>query len=188
LLICVATFHSYPELLHAALLEGNKNVLTYTPQPEMFKINGRRYIPDCRYIENGKTIYVEIKPKGELIDKVRIPMEEYAAIHDCEFKVISNEDILDQEVKAKNWLSIVRVLVSAKNEETQGAEDTLINWLCSEPELTLKDIIDSNDRVSQRFQEIALYRLAHKGIINLDIETKPIEYTTKVNLCHHNGN
>lgn len=37
----IGTFHSLPELLHAALLEADTGVTSFTPQPKPFSISGK---------------------------------------------------------------------------------------------------------------------------------------------------
>lgn len=179
----VGTFHSLSELLYAALLESDIKVSTFTPQPTPFLIAGKKYFPDCFYVRKGKRHYVELKPKGVFNREKRIPMEEHGRSNDFEFLVVSNEEILSQKVKADNWLRIVRVLVSAAFENTEGEELEIIQRLNYEPSLALFEIIDAGDRIQRRFLEIALFRLAHRGIVSLDLDNESINPSTEVTLC-----
>ena len=179
----VATFHSLSELLHAALLESDPLVTTFTPQPELGAINGKRYIPDCFYIRDGERWVVEIKPGGEFVDNKRIPLEEYAHENGFKFLVVSNEDILQQKIKADNWLRIVRTLVVAEFIDTSGEENVILERLSYEQTLKIGDIVDNGSRISRYHWEVALLRLTHSGAVTMDLEHHQMTLLTRVMLC-----
>ena len=175
-------FHSYAELLHAALLESDCEVESFTPQPFMFRLGKARYVPDCYLVKNGKRIIVELKPKGELSDDKRIPVEEFCRLENMTFEVISNESVLQSEQRALNWLKIIRVLISATEIPALEEEHKIYDRLFEETELELGDIVFKGDRIGQKRIEIALFRLAHKGIVKLSLDQHPLSYTTMVKL------
>lgn len=179
----IGIFHCYQELLHAALLESDPEVTSFTPQPYSLYVGQRRYIPDCFYVKSGKKYVVEIKPRGEFKDELKIPLEEYFSFHNISFKVISNEDILKQENKALNWLQIIRTLKSSELEDTVKAEYKIYDDVITYDEQTLGDILITGDRINYREREIALFRLLHRGMLKIDYKNKDINYETKVKLC-----
>lgn len=178
----IGIFHSYAELLHAALLEANSEVSAFVPQPFLLYVGNRRYPPDCYYTEQGLRIVVEIKPRGELKDELLIPVKKFFEHEGIIFKVISNEEIFSQEILAVNWLKIIRTLVSAANETTYKEEISLLNRLFEYQEIDVGDIVFIGDRIGQRKTEIALFRLAHKGKIKLDLSNSMLSFATKVSL------
>ena len=178
----LGVFHSYSELLHAALLEANTNVSSFVPQPFKFLIGRRRYIPDCFYLASGKRIVVEIKPQGKLSDEIKIPLTEYLAFNDILFKVISNEEILEQETLALNWLYIVRTLLTSQYEETSVQEIQLYEKILAHSELSVGDIIDLGNRIQNRQNEIALFQLVYKGKLELDLTEYLISTSTLVKI------
>ena len=82
------------------------------------KIGVRRYIPDCFYLKNGERIIIELKPRGEFNQELQIPITVYLKFKGFQFKVISNESILEQETLGLNWLYIVRTIIGSRNEDT----------------------------------------------------------------------
>jgi len=176
----VAICHSYSELLYLALLEGDPRVSSFTPQPQLLKINGRRYTPDSFYVKDGERTYVELKPRGEFRDELKRPMEAYAKRNNCKFKVVANEEVLEQITKAKNWLHIIGVLLSSTSEDTSGAEQDMLERLHYEQSTTIRDVMDQYDRIGNRLNEIALFRLAHQGLASLDLDNSPLSYDTRV--------
>jgi hypothetical protein len=108
-----ATFHSYTELLHAGLLEGDPAVTTYIPHPFRLRVAGGPYVPDCYVVNNGHRQVCELTAHGEFNDALRTALETFFAFHAMQFVVIANESILARETDALNWLHIVRTLSTA---------------------------------------------------------------------------
>ncbi len=179
----IGIFHSYAEFIHAALLESDPEVSMFVPQPFLLHIGNRRYIPDCYFVKSGQRIVLELKPRGDFKDELRIPLQAFFEQEQMIFGVVSNENVLEQEILALNWLKIIRVLISAKKEDTSHEEFNLLNRLFEIQELELGDIVFVGDRIGQRKTEIALFRLAHKGKIKLDITDSQLGYSTKATLC-----
>jgi len=179
----VGIFHSYAELIHAALLESDEDVESFVPQPFLFRIGKRRYPPDCYVVKNGKRYIIELKPAGELPDETRIPMEEFCRLENITFKVISNESILEREQFALNWLKIVRTLNSAIDVDSHSQELQIMDRLFEISNCEVGDIIFEGDRLGQCAFEIGLFRLAHKGLIKLELDKKHLGYPTVVRLC-----
>ncbi|WP_444993909.1 hypothetical protein [Aliikangiella sp. IMCC44359] len=179
----IGIFHSYAELLHAALLESDNEVKSFVPQPFLFRIGKRRYPPDCYYVKNGERFIIELKPGGELPDDTRIPKEKFCALENITFKVISNESILDREQLALNWLKIIRTLNSAIDIDSHDQELQIMDTLFEVNECELEDIVCKGDRLGQSTVEVGLFRLAHKGFIKLELEKVRLGYSTVVRLC-----
>jgi hypothetical protein len=179
----VGTFHSLSELLHSALLESDPLVTSFTPQPDFGKINGKKYIPDSGFIRDGEKWIVELKPRGEFTDSKRIPLEEHAKQKGYRFAVVSNEEVLEQKIKADNWLRITRALVAAEFIDTTGEEEVLTERLSLESNLTFGNFVDPLNRIAKYHWEIALFRLAHFGSITLDLHHRALNLHTRVRLC-----
>jgi len=179
----VGIFHSKSEFLHAALLESDPEVTRFVPQSHKFLIGNRPYIPDCYFVKNGKKYIVELKPQGKFNPKKQIPLTAYLKRENIEFLVISNEEILDREMFAVNWLEIVRALVTNSHIETQNQEYKILDSLSNSPEQQLGDIISQHDRFNKMAHEIAFYRLCHKGEVYMHLEDKPFSYDTEVKIC-----
>jgi len=180
----VGIFHSYAELLHAALLESNPAVTSFTPQPFFLRIGRRRYIPDCYYVLDGKRYVVELKPRGEFADEMKLPLEAFFDYENIKFKVISNDSVLEHELIAQNWLRIIRVLINARHEDTQVEEIRLWESFLITPKAYLDDIISFSNRFSSRSREIALFRLIHKGKLTINFNDRDIGINTEVSLCN----
>jgi len=180
----IAECHCYVELLYLALLEFNPTVSSFTPQPKKLKINGRRYVPDCFFLRDGEKTYVELKPRGEFGDALRLPLEQYARRKNCKFEVVANEAVLERRVRAENALQMLRVLLSASDEDTSKAEEDIFDQLFTNRSMDISDVVDRDNRIGERHMEIALYKLAHSGAISIDIDKEPIGYRTKVRYLH----
>jgi len=179
----VGHFHSLAELLHFGISEGSPSISHFTPQPRPLKIDGKNYFPDCSYVKDGKYVVVEIKPRGEFTNSKAGPISSYLEDLGATFMVVSNESILERSILAKNWLQIVRVLVSAQYETTDGEEEDVFDKVKRIGVLTLGEIIERGNRLDKRGKEIALYRLAHQGLVSLALGDRPLTYETEVTLC-----
>lgn len=179
----LSDFHSYPEYLYAGLLEGDPSVRYFVPQPFILLLKGKRYIPDV-YVERTDRIeVVELKPRGEFEENKRAALTRYFGLKQMTFCVVANETILSRAQEARNWLSIVSCLYRARQLATDTLEDQLYSSLLLRRQGVLSDWVDKGDRAHSALQEIALFRLAHRGLIVLDLAHAPLDYTTKVS-CH----
>lgn len=179
----VGIFHSYAELLHAALLEADPEVSTFIPQPLSLSIGRRKYVPDCYYVKSGRRYVVELKPSGEFDDNLRIPLESFFDYQDIKFEVISNESVLEDEHRALNWLRIIRILISAQLEDTQTEEIKLWESFLTTPKQYLDDVISVGNRFGGRAKEIALLRLIHQGKLTINFNGKDMGLDTEVSSC-----
>jgi len=176
-------FHCRAEYLHAGLLEGNPNILIFVPQPFKLIINGRRYTPDCYILDGSVRRVLEIKPQGVFEDEKRIPLEQYFELHGMKFEVVSNESIFEREAEAENWIEIVRTLYIAIDWDTEASEYKVLDYFYQHPECTFGDFVDPGDREGTFAEEVALFRLLHRGVIQADLTSKPLDYNTEVQLC-----
>ncbi len=179
----IAIFHSYAELLHAALLESDSRVSSFVPQPLRLLIQNRRYIPDCFYVHKSKRYVVEIKPVGKFEEKFEIPLKAFMSSHGMKFKVVTNESIMEQERLALNWLHIIRTLINAELIQTDEEEMLLVERLSIEGVLEIGDVISIGNRLMDCKNEISLFRLAHMGKVKLHFDDKNIQFSTGVSLC-----
>ncbi len=179
----VGIFHSYAELLHAALLEADPEASNFIPQPLSLSIGRRKYVPDCYYVKSGRRYVVELKPRGEFDDNLRIPLESFFDYQEIKFEVISNESVLENEPLALNWLRIIRILISARLEDTQTEEIKLWDSFLANPKQYLDDIISVGNRLGDRAREIALFRLVHRGKLTINFNGKDMGLDTEVSSC-----
>jgi hypothetical protein len=179
----VAICHSYPELLHLALLEGEVIVTSYVPQPFSLRVSGRRYVPDCYVVRDGQRYVLELKPRAEFDEALRRPLEAFFALHGMRFEVVANEAMLARETEALNWLWIVRTLVAAAAFDTASRERAVWERVWAEPEICIGDLVDAGDRIASFTEEIAIFRLLHRGQLTADLTTRPLDYETGVKLC-----
>ena len=176
-------FHSQAELYNAALLESSPEVLNYVPQPFLFLINGRRYIPDMYIVRGRMRIVQELKPGGVFNEEKRIAMESYLRLHGMQFEVISNESVLNREQEVENWLEIIRVLCTAKDHDTQQLELLILDQLHGNICTQFGEIIDPGDREESFLHELAVFRLLHRGTIQANLVGSPLDYDTEITLC-----
>ena len=176
----IGVFHSYAELIHAALLEADQSIISFVPQPFTLHIGHRRYVPDCYYVRNGKRIVVELKPRGEFKEELQIPLTAFLKFNGLQFKVISNEEILDQEILGMNWLHIIRTLITAEMEDTTTSELTLYGQILEGGEQSVGDVISIQNRLGHRATEIALFRLAYRGKVKLSLNKRLISLKTRI--------
>lgn len=181
----IAEFHCVAEFLHAGLLEGNPEVQNYVPQPFKLRVNGERYTADCFVLyRNGQRKVLELKPDGDFDDHKKIPLEHFFFQYDYIFEVVSNESIFLQRLLAENWLEITKSLLLAKDLDTQKEENNLLRRLLLEESCVLADIVDADDRENTYFEEIALYRLLHRGKLMADLDTQVLDYHSRIWRCH----
>lgn len=179
----IGVFHSHAELLHAALLEANHEVISFVPQPFKLHVNGKRYIPDCFIAYKNKHEVIELKPRGEFDDDKKIPLQErFKNEYGYEFKVISNESVFEEEVKANNWLFIIRTLSNVDEISTTNQEQDLLEKFFHKPKQQLGDVVKLNNRMNAYLDELALFRLIHKGKLNISNE-KQLDLDTEVTSC-----
>lgn len=177
------TFHSYAELLHFALCEGDPLVTTFIPQPYRMRIDGKPYIPDAYLVRGGERIVVELKPHGEFDDAKRVPLEAFFRFHGMRFVVVSNDSMLAREIEALNWLEVVRTLASAVDIDTSRAELELWQTFADEPHWALGDLLDAGDRQQGFVRELALWRLLHRGKLRAHWELDCLSPDTVFERC-----
>jgi len=179
----IAIFHSYAEYLHAALLEANPLITSFVPQPFRLLVQNRRYIPDCYFVYKSKRYVVELKPRGKFDKKLRKPLKKYFRQHGYNFKVVSNELVRRNEVLALNWHQIVKALLSAEMICTENAELKILDELSIKGPMELGRIIKVGNRLDDYKNEIGVYRLAHKGLVKMELDYSKINYSSLVELC-----
>jgi hypothetical protein len=180
----IAIFHSYFELLYAALLESDPEVECFTPQPMKIMVKGKRYIPDFHYIKNNQSLIVELKPRGEFDDEKKSICEEIFASKDMQFIVVNNDYVKSEQIKAINWLQILKVNLSSTIENTKNQELKLMSDVACGKITCFGDVIDIGDRFSTKLEEISLYRLLYKHQLTANLDKELISYETGVSLCH----
>ena len=180
----LSDFHSRAEYLHAGLLEGDPDVTSYIPQPFLVSIRGSWYTPDCYVVSDSqRRRVIELKPRGEMPEDRQVPLTHYFAQYGMQFEVISNEVMYEREIEAENWLEIVRILHFSRDLITTNAEQTVMDTLYDKGECTLGNLIDSGDRERTYLQEIALFRLLHRGHVVAKLAERPLDFDTELALC-----
>lgn len=180
----VGIFHSYAELLFAALLEADPEVSDFTPQPMQVRVKSKRYIPDFHYIKNNKSYIAELKPRGEFNEEKKLICEEIFSLQDMQFEVISNEYALKQEIKAVNWLQVLRVILSSNLDTTSNQELKLMADVINGSVNKFGDVVDVGNRFGTKLEELALYRLIYEGKLKADLDKQLIHIDTRIETCH----
>lgn len=173
------TFHSYAELLHAALLESDPCVEMFIPKPFRFTIGPSPYVPDCYLVRQGVRIVRELRSKAAFPKEWRIPLQEFLAKRGMRFEVIANQDIYARETEALNWLQIVQTLISGGSQDTSQLEVELCHKIARAGGLTLIEVIPEDDKFLGFATLLALYRLLHHGEIKANLCSEAIHYGTE---------
>jgi len=180
----LSDFHSRAEYLYAGLLEGDKTIISYIPQPFRLRVRGRYYTPDNYVVsDSAPRLVIELKPGGIMREDQQVPLTHFIAQYGMRFEVISNESVYERKVEAENWLEIVRILHQARELTTTDAEQDVLETLYQRGPCTLRDIIDPGDRERTYLHEIALFRLMHRGHVAAELTDQPLDYSTGVSLC-----
>ncbi len=179
-----AVAHCIHEMLLWGIFEGDPTVNYLVPQPYLFYMGTKTYQPDLFYMRNGQRFIVEVKSEAgfEGFTERSELITEFLKPTIYEFQHITNESIADREVFARNWLIIVHTLVTATNIETLHTEVNVLDRLYGN-DLQVGDIVDCAHRIDSSLNEIALYRLAHTGKVELDLEHERLNSETGVRLC-----
>ncbi|MDP2126332.1 MAG: hypothetical protein Q8K97_03050 [Pseudohongiella sp.] len=177
-------FHSRAEHLHAALLEADPGVVSYTPRPFKLTVRAKPYVPDC-YVSraDGRHQVITLQPRAEMALADRESLEAFFALKSMSFQVISTESIFEQELKAQNWIDIVRTLYLARTLDTAGAELLVLNRFNASRRIRLDEFIDSGDRERTYLIEIAVLRLLHRGVLTAPLSDTWLEFETEFELC-----
>lgn len=178
-----SSFHCRAELYHAMLLEADSNVASYVPQPFSFRIGKRRYTPDCYLVEGHRRIIRELKPRGDFEPEWRKHFEDYLRLNRIEFAVVSNEEALDQEILAENWLTIVRVLARGKDVNTEQRELALIREEMPAEGIEFGYFIKSRTPAENEINELSIFRLLHRGLLKGDLARYPLSFDTWIEPC-----
>lgn len=179
----LSLFHTYTQLLHACLLEGDAKVISYVPHPFLLLIRKKRYSPDCYIVSEGQPRrVVELIPEGKMPDHEKLPLIAFFKQFRMVFEVISNESVLAREREALNWLEIVHILHQARQFTTTDAEQQVLEKLTAVGPCTLGEVIDTGDRERTYLLEIALFRLLHRGYLSADLREFTLDYDTEVTL------
>ena len=177
-------FHSRAEYLHAGLLEGDPDVISYVPQPFLLRVGARRYTPDCYVVRRGAGREVlELKPGGQMDAALQDPLTAFFARKGMTFRVVSNESVFEQQQLAENWLLIVNVLHQARWVDTDTMETRVLEQVWQLDRCQLGDLVDAGDRDRTYYQEIALLRLLHRGRLTAPLDSAPLEFNTEITLC-----
>ena len=180
-----ASFHSYAEFVHARLLEADSDVTAFVPQPYCLRIGRKLYTPDVYIVREGRIIVGELKPAGRSLPEAWLQALEAFFNHQAmHFEMISNEDVLEHETLALNWLPIVQVLAEAQLDgvETAAEENELVKKLLETRSLTVGELLTEGPREDRYRLELALLRLLHRHRIEADLSEEPWDYDTVVQL------
>ncbi len=180
----VAVAHCPHEMHLWGILEGDPDVRYMVPQSHAFYIGTSGYTADLYFEKNGRRYIAEVKSEKdfEKFEEKSYCLREFLRPTVFSFIHITNESIAEREVFARNWLRIVQTLVTSTHVRTERAAEIVMDRLHEKP-LQLGDIIDMSHRVDECQMEIALYRLAHRGKIQLDLEHERLNADTAVSLC-----
>lgn len=175
----LAMFQSRVELLHAALLEGDPAVTEFVPHPFRLRSGKARDIPGCYLVRGGERIAQAIAARGAFPDTLQRSLEEFFAAHGIRFEVVADAAIRSREIEAQNWLYIVRRLLEAPALDTSAREAALLRRMADGRKTTLGALL--GDRGGARRQdEIALFRLLHRGRLRARLASQPLNPATEL--------
>lgn len=179
----IGYFFNKATFYHAALLEADTNVISFVPQPYELSLNGHPFIPDCYVAYKNKRTVFKLSSQGGIDQDIQIPVTEYLKEKDgAEFVVLSYDSVFEQEVKAQNWLFIIRTLCNVSDISTRNQEKDLLEKFFNKPKQQIGDIVQIDNRLNANLDEIALYRLIHQGKLTMS-HTDPINFNTEVTAC-----
>ena len=173
-------FHSSSEFYHAALLESDQAVSTFTPQPCQLLINGKRYIPDIFYIKDHIRYVGEIKPDGKIDTEKAVLLKQFFLKYAIHFIVITNESIQEKKIEALNWLTIVRHLLNNRNLDTQTAEMAVFDQITVQGGFRMGELVDVGDRESTIYTEAAIYQLLYTGLIKTNLTSRYLDFDSEL--------
>lgn len=175
-------FHSYAELIHALLLEADRDVTSFVPQPYQLLVNRRFYIPDVYAVRSGRIQILELKPEGKFDREKEAMLVAFFDQYGMHFEVVANESVLEQEQLALNWLPLIQVLAQALAQgiDTQVEEQRLYDIARAQDSLAVGDLLHDSSRQEQYPKELALYRLLHRHDLVCDLTQRPLNYDTVI--------
>jgi hypothetical protein len=179
----ICHFHSLAEYYFAALLEGDRLVDTYVPQPFRLRLGRKPYIPDIYYVREQQSYVGELKPRGEFDETFRVALTEFFRSHDMIFVVIDNESINAHSKEAQNWITIVRWLLTYPERDVHQARQEILQLLFVNVEVTYGEIIDLGDRTASLNRECAVHQMLHSGEIMADLDTQFFGMNTVLRTC-----
>lgn len=174
----LSLFESRSELLHAALLEGDPAVSAFVPHPFRLRAAARGF-SGCYLRRDGIRVARVIAAHDALSDALQSSLREFFASHRMYFEVISEQAILTRETEARNWLYIVRRLIETNMLDTTARETLLLRRMRSYGEKTLVELIGNPIRTRD---EIALFRLLHRGALRARLDREPLNANTRLDL------
>lgn len=115
-------------------------------------------------------------------EAMRIPLEKFFLWHGMEFRVISNESVLEREIEALNWIEIVHTLYTARELDTQAVEQDIYTRLGVQAfiPLALGELVEATNRERTYYHEVAVFRLMHRGLLTADIKDAYLDWDTAV--------
>lgn len=180
----VADFHSYHELLHALLLESDPKVTRFVPQPFRLPWRQHGYVPDCFVLKGHQRFIIEIKPEGKFPKSRTEWLHRFLRPHGIHYREITNESLMAQEVKARNWLWIVGYLRTWKAYDTTHQINQLYEQLVDEQTIELGALIPYYKDKEQTLDLLALFRMTHRGQCELNLDESMLNPKTMVRLAH----
>ncbi|MFT7651216.1 MAG: hypothetical protein ACI9UU_000318 [Candidatus Azotimanducaceae bacterium] len=175
-------FHSYPEFLHAALLEADATVTSFVPQPFRLRVNSKRYVPDCFVVRGSQRLVVELKKDGEMDSSKVLSLENFFATRNMIFQVIGNDEILMQETTALSWLKIVQSMVIHADIDTSRTEEDVLQLIGIRSEVVLSELLEST-RPPFSARLLSVQRLLHRGVLSADLSEHSLYAGTVIKPC-----
>jgi len=179
----LALFHSYPEFLHACLLEADPQVTCFIPQPYRLQVGKKTYYPDCYLVRGGERLVREIHNPATFPEAKLLAVSEFFRRQGITFELIDNATVLAEEIRARNWLDIIQWLCSATGWDTARVEEDLYDRITAEPGVILHDLVKEADPMRGHMLRTALYRLLHQGRVRAGLDHAPLDVDTAFLPC-----
>ena len=147
-------FHSLWELLHAALSESNPQITSHISQGKAVAYKKRpagvgKYFGDALIKSSLGTFLDELKPATQIKDGIPLTVSAEAlnAIHrqglteGFSFRLISNEEVAQKQILAKNWLRLSRWLLHSPPKNHAEIHASVLRAIHEHEELSIGPLI-----------------------------------------------
>ena len=180
-----AVFHSYAEYIHGLWLESRADVSHFVPQPFRLLCDHRLYIPDCYVVTRAGNQVIELKARGEMSWPAPELIAAHYRQHHLTFRVMDNEEALSHETEALHWRPMVQALCIALryHVDTHAVEMALLREAQQRGPCQLGDLVSPLERLNDSTREIAVYRLLHRHLLEVDLSERALDYDTPVTPC-----
>jgi hypothetical protein len=172
--------------LNAYLLEASSRISQFIPRPFEIGLGKTELIPSFWIQDDTGQSVVQVGRSEGLDEFQQSAIAHSLSARGLMFQVIERDAVFEREQEAQNWRLIVKTLVQGRGWNTGYAEDSLVARFrkTARRRLELRDITDPGRREACWLDELACFRLLHRGVITTDeLVDRPLGYDTGFWLC-----